>query len=528
MTDTRYTAVWKQSTEGETQVYGWTYEDFKKKYDELWPQGWRLKSLQPVVLPGDQVRYSAVWKQSTEGETQVYGWTYEDFKKKYDELWKQGWRLKLLQPFVLAGNQVRYTAVWKQSTEGETQVYGWTYEDFKKKYDELWKQGWRLKLLQPFVLAGNQVRYTAVWKQSTEAETQVYGWTYDDYRKKYDELWKQGWRLKLLQPFWLAGQGTRYSAVWIQSQAAEIQVYGWSFDDYRRNYDQLWKQGWRLKLLQPYAGDPELTGLAAKALSAYRSTGGVTGPLGLPLGPVAVTAGQARWSTTSGHIIARASGAPEVSADDRVEIHFVGFTCRKESTEFSGSDEPYFVLSHVAPGRAVSSLYKFQDVDKGEEVISPKLLIADAPVITSTLHVAIYENDEGSPSEARRKVEKAMQKAAEAAAQAAGAYDMTTAAAGNAGALSPWAAIGGGLVGGPLGALVAGGIVAAFGLGDDYVGERGATLFDPKDGYDSPPDRGKVGGESYTHMFPISSGGSGSYDVYLRVRKVRDPRPYVV
>lgn len=47
---------------------------------------------------------------------------------------------------------VRYTAVWQQSTAGEIQVYGWTYDDYRAKYDELWKQGWRLKILQPFVL----------------------------------------------------------------------------------------------------------------------------------------------------------------------------------------------------------------------------------------------------------------------------------------------------------------------------------------------------------------------------------------
>ncbi|MGH3929695.1 MAG: hypothetical protein ACRDTF_06935 [Pseudonocardiaceae bacterium] len=45
------------------------------------------------------------------------------------------------------------------------------------------------------------MRYTAVWRQGTHAEIQAYGWPYDDYRKKYDELWNQGWRLKLLAPY---------------------------------------------------------------------------------------------------------------------------------------------------------------------------------------------------------------------------------------------------------------------------------------------------------------------------------------
>jgi hypothetical protein len=48
----------------------------------------------------DEVRHSAVWRPSTKGEIQVYGWTYEDYRKKYDELWQQGWRLQAVQPYV--------------------------------------------------------------------------------------------------------------------------------------------------------------------------------------------------------------------------------------------------------------------------------------------------------------------------------------------------------------------------------------------------------------------------------------------
>jgi murein DD-endopeptidase MepM/ murein hydrolase activator NlpD len=244
----RWTAVWRRSTAGETQVYDWTYEQMRAKYDELWPQGWRLKSLDPYVV-GGQVRYTAVWRPGTEGETQVYGWGLADLRKKYDELWPQGWRLKLLQPYVLNG-QLLFTAVWKPSNEGEVQVYDWTYEQMRAKYDELWPQGWRLKLLQPYVVNG-QVRYAAVWRPGTEGETQVYGWSLADFRKKYDELWPQGWRLKMLQPFVLNGQ-TLVSAAWRPGNDAEYQVYDWQYGDVRARYDVLWALGWRVERLHPY------------------------------------------------------------------------------------------------------------------------------------------------------------------------------------------------------------------------------------------------------------------------------------
>jgi hypothetical protein len=97
------------------------------------------------------VRYSAVWRPSTEGEIRVDGWAYEDYRAKYDELWPQGWRLKLIAPYVVDG-QVLYTAVWRPSTEGEIQVDGWTYEDYRAKYDVLWELGWRLTLIAPYAI----------------------------------------------------------------------------------------------------------------------------------------------------------------------------------------------------------------------------------------------------------------------------------------------------------------------------------------------------------------------------------------
>jgi hypothetical protein len=77
--------------------------------------------------------YSAVWRPGISAELQVYGWKYEDFRAKYDELWPLGWRLHILNNYVVNGEEL-YTAVWRQSTEGEIQVYEWCYEDFRRNY----------------------------------------------------------------------------------------------------------------------------------------------------------------------------------------------------------------------------------------------------------------------------------------------------------------------------------------------------------------------------------------------------------
>ena len=212
LTHERFFAVFRRSSRGEIQVYGWQYKDFRAKYDELWPQNWRLRELQPYVV-NNEVRYNAIWYKPLNkvSEIQVYGWQYKDFRAKYDELWPQDWRLSILRTYVING-QVLYTAVWRRSTRSEIQVYGWRYDDFRAKYDELWPQGWRLRELQPYVVNG-QVLYTAVWNRSRRGEIQVYGWKPEDFLKKNRELRRRGWNIRLLQPY-LQDKELRYTVVW--------------------------------------------------------------------------------------------------------------------------------------------------------------------------------------------------------------------------------------------------------------------------------------------------------------------------
>ena len=172
----RLFATFRRSNEPDFKVHNWQVAHFDPKYDELWPQGWRLRDIQPYQ-PFGQTRYRAIWyltSTSTE-ELQVYDWQAEHVRARYnEELWTQGWRIEILRPYVVNG-RVLYAAVWRKSNEPELQVYQWREQDFDAKYDELWPQGWRLNILQPYVLNG-QVYYDATWRRSDRRELQVYGW----------------------------------------------------------------------------------------------------------------------------------------------------------------------------------------------------------------------------------------------------------------------------------------------------------------------------------------------------------------
>lgn len=248
---------------GEIQVYGWTYANYRAYYDKLWTTGWRLYILQSYVLSNGTVLYNAVWRPAgNTPEYQLYGATFDAYKSRYDTLFPQGWRIYILQPYVLPGGQVLYNAVWRQGTATETQIYGATYEQFRDQYNSLypWPGYWRLYTLQSYVTPSGEVLYDAVWRQpdanvskcACADETQVYEWTYEDYRNDYNKLWTEGWRLYLLDSYVIADGTVRYNAVWRPADHGEIQVYDYKYSDYRNEYNKLWNEGWRLYSLTTY------------------------------------------------------------------------------------------------------------------------------------------------------------------------------------------------------------------------------------------------------------------------------------
>ena len=237
----------------EIQVYGWTFADYKTEYDSLWPKGWRLYILQSYVLPNGDLRYNAVWRPAGNTyEIQQYGATFSEFKTEYDKLWPLGWRIYILDTYVHDGS-VGFNAVWRPGGVGETQYYEDTAAEFASQRTSLYADNWRLYLLQAYV-PDSSVNFNAVWRRGVVNNMSVYGQTYSDYRAEYNALWPEGWRLFLLQSYPESDGTQLYNAVFRPGNHGEIQYYAATYADYRAEYNALWPEGWRLYILQSFVG----------------------------------------------------------------------------------------------------------------------------------------------------------------------------------------------------------------------------------------------------------------------------------
>jgi len=236
---------------GELQDYEVTHDQFLTDYNNLLSQGWRLYILQSYVLSNGDVRYNAVWRPGVQTETLLLGGSSEQFQSQESTLSTQGWNLYILQSYVIASGQVLYNAVWRPGSLKEQVMPGVTLQQFQSSYATLNLQNWRLYILQAYVTKGGEVLYNVVVHPGDLAEDDFQEADKVAYESEYSTLYSQGRRLYIFQSFPGPSQQL-FSAVWRPGTHSEKTLYGATYTDYRNEYNLIYPQGWRLYVLNTY------------------------------------------------------------------------------------------------------------------------------------------------------------------------------------------------------------------------------------------------------------------------------------
>jgi hypothetical protein len=257
----------------EIQVYGWKYYDYLNKYNELFPLGWRLYILQAYVLGDGEVRWNAVWRPAgNTDEKPLFGATLAQVVSEFNTLYGQGWRPYILQSYVLANGEVLYNAVWRRGDyyigDGTGKVggvievqpaFGVTWSQFVSDFNALYQAasnekgpGWRLYILQTYVTASGELLYNAFWRPGDVNEADNQQATYAQFESEYDALYPQGWRLYIFQSYVVPGGQVLHNMVWRPGTHDETAVYGRTYSEYLKKYNELWPNGWRLYVLNTY------------------------------------------------------------------------------------------------------------------------------------------------------------------------------------------------------------------------------------------------------------------------------------
>jgi hypothetical protein len=238
-----YNVIWTNQMGQQQQIHGWELADAKQRHDALRDQGYRIESLDVDIEDG-RPQYGIVWRKASSIEEKVeLGITVSAYSARYEELEQQGWRVHLVEPYVVGG-ATRVAAVWRKDDAAQKQVFAVDRKAFDAKDAELRAEGWRLHLLEPFAV-GKTTKLTAVWRKGTQAQEVAIGMSHSAYRTKRDELAASGWRVKRLETH-TVGDKVLLSAIWEKSNAEHKSSLGISYEDFRKKDAELADSGWRV------------------------------------------------------------------------------------------------------------------------------------------------------------------------------------------------------------------------------------------------------------------------------------------
>jgi hypothetical protein len=250
----RYAAIWERTT-GAAFVarHDITSPEYQQEFDKWTGQGYCLAVVSGYSV-SNEARYAAIWeKKKCPSYVARHGLTSAAYQKEFDTLvGQQGYRLKLVSGYNVAGQDF-YAAIWEK-TSGPAFVarHGMTSDGYQQEFDKWTGQGYCLTLVSGYSV-GDQDRYAAIWeKKKCPAYVARHGLTSKEYQQEFDKWNGQGYRLKLVSGHQIGGSQS-YAAIWEKVPGpAFIAHHGMTSDGYQQEFDKWTGQGYRLTLVNGY------------------------------------------------------------------------------------------------------------------------------------------------------------------------------------------------------------------------------------------------------------------------------------
>jgi hypothetical protein len=237
--------------------YGIAAEQFKACFDY-----WTKQGRYPVTLSAYQVGKAIYFTGSFQQVAPRYVRTLmtpQQLQQYVIEYKAQGYRPEQKSVLTTAEGPL-FTVIWvKDSAPFETRS-GLTQEQYAVKYKQMRAAGWINVDITPYRDDLVAIKYSGVWVKRGFSDYVTYTEMTDaEYRARFDELFKQGFRVtrfveykKLkfvkspadnkLNP----GFETRYAAIWEKLPGAYYHHYKMTHADFLAKYNQLSAQGFRL------------------------------------------------------------------------------------------------------------------------------------------------------------------------------------------------------------------------------------------------------------------------------------------
>lgn len=231
--------------------HGLTPAQYQSTFDDLAKQGYRLRCVSGYMSGGE--RYAALWVKEQGPAWQArHGLSSADYQKTFDDLLKQGYRLTWVSAHE-AGPALHFEGIWeKKSGPAWEARHNLTADQYQQTFDSLTKQGYRLIHVSGYS-SGGSARYAAIFDKSSGPAWQArHAMTGAQYQKAFDDFAKQGYRLKDVSGYNVGGTDL-YAAIWEKQNGP----WWWARNGipdawYQNVFDNFYYQGYKPLLITAF------------------------------------------------------------------------------------------------------------------------------------------------------------------------------------------------------------------------------------------------------------------------------------
>ena len=207
-----------------------TPQQLQQYFDTYLKQGFRPEQ-KDVLETANGPLFTVIWAPNNSPFESRAGLSQEQFIAKWKEMQAAGWVNIDVTPY-REGKSTMFSAIWvKRSTGGYATYIDMTEADYRAKFDQFYKAGYRLmrfvaykkftgdpsfnpsNTLEAFAYQYSKLetRYAAIWEKMPGAYYHYYNMTQPQYKARYDQVTAQGFRLSQVSTL-----GDRVSAIWMK------------------------------------------------------------------------------------------------------------------------------------------------------------------------------------------------------------------------------------------------------------------------------------------------------------------------
>ena len=185
---------------------------YQNYFNEYGAKGYIPRQISVCKSNGGDPLFTVIWRKTEAGEKTA---AYHNID---DAAWSAAWKKHVEQEKKSVTEHIKYevngkvyhAAVFSSINKGFYLYHGMNATDFKKKFDELYAQGFMMSSIQAEEIGG-KTTYGGIWvpiKGSFIALTEL---SAQGYQSKFEELVSQGYTLTRVMSY---ANSTKYAAIW--------------------------------------------------------------------------------------------------------------------------------------------------------------------------------------------------------------------------------------------------------------------------------------------------------------------------